>query len=262
MPSVTKTHGKSHAPNYNVLGVPVHCVQMSDVIAEMESWINGREQTHYIAITGMHGVSESRKDSSFREILRSASLVVPDGMPLVWLARWHGHSIGRRVCGSDLMEAFCKQTGPRYRHFFYGGATGVAEDLAKDLRERHNIAVAGTYTPPFRPLTDEEESEVVAQVQSAAPDLLWVGLSTPKQERWMYDHRAKFLVPVMLGVGAAFDFNSGKLERAPTWMGNTGLEWLFRLLVEPKRLWKRYLVTIPSAIWSVSLEMFHLKKFD
>jgi N-acetylglucosaminyldiphosphoundecaprenol N-acetyl-beta-D-mannosaminyltransferase len=262
MPSGTNTQGKSHAPDYNVLGVPVHCVQVSEVIAEMESWIAGREQTHYIAITGMHGVSESRKDSGFREILRSASLVVPDGMPLVWLARWHGHPIGRRVCGSDLMEAFCKQTGSRYRHFFYGGATGVAEELAKNLRERHNIAVAGTYTPPFRPLTDEEESEVVARVQAAAPDVLWVGLSTPKQERWMYDHRAKFLVPVMLGVGAAFDFNSGKLERAPTWMGNSGLEWLFRLLVEPKRLWKRYLVTIPSAIWSVSLEMFHLKKFD
>lgn len=262
MPSAPSTQGKSQAPSYNVLGVPVHCVQMSDVIAEMESWINGRDQTHYVAITGMHGVSESRKDSRFREILRSASLVVPDGMPLVWLARWHRHPIGRRVCGSDLMEAFCKQTGSRYRHFFYGGAAGVAEDLAQSLRERYDIAVAGTYTPPFRQLTEEEEREVVARVQAAVPDVLWVGLSTPKQERWMYDHRDKFLVPVMLGVGAAFDFNSGKLQRAPAWMGNTGLEWLFRLLVEPKRLWKRYLVTIPSAIWSVSLEMFHLKKFD
>jgi N-acetylglucosaminyldiphosphoundecaprenol N-acetyl-beta-D-mannosaminyltransferase len=262
MTNVPNTQGKSHAPNYNVLGVPVHCVQMSDVIAEMESWINCREQTHYVAITGMHGVSESRKDPHFREILKSASLVVPDGMPLVWLARWHGHPISRRVCGSDLMEAFCKQTGSRYRHFFYGGATGVADDLAENLRERYSISVAGTYTPPFRPLTDEEEKEVIARVQEATPDILWIGLSTPKQERWMYDHRDKFLVPVMLGVGAAFDFNSGKLERAPAWMGDTGLEWLFRLLVEPKRLWKRYLVTIPSAIWSVSLEMFHLKKFD
>jgi N-acetylglucosaminyldiphosphoundecaprenol N-acetyl-beta-D-mannosaminyltransferase len=262
MPSASGTQGKSHAPSYNVLGVPVHCVQMSDVIGEMESWINGRDQTHYIAITGMHGISESRKDSRFREILRSASLVVPDGMPLVWLARWHRHPISRRVCGSDLMEAFCKQTGSCYRHFFYGGAAGVAEDLAQSLRERYDIAVAGTYTPPFRQLTEEEEREVVACVQAAAPDVLWVGLSTPKQERWMYEHRDKFLVPVMLGVGAAFDFNSGNLQRAPAWMGNTGLEWLFRLLVEPKRLWKRYLVTIPSAIWSVSLEMFHLKKFD
>ena len=262
MPDALNPQQKSHLPNYTVLGVPVHCVRMSGVIAEMESWIASRDLTRYIAITGMHGVSESRKDLRFREILKSASLVVPDGMPLVWLARWHGHPISQRVCGSDLMEAFCKQTGSRYRHFFYGGAPGVADHLAQSLHERHSITLAGTYTPPFRPLTDEEEREVAARVQAAAPDVLWIGLSTPKQERWMYEHREKFLVPVMLGVGAAFDFNSGKLQRAPTWMGNTGLEWLFRLLVEPKRLWKRYLVTIPSAVWSVSLEMFHLKKYD
>jgi N-acetylglucosaminyldiphosphoundecaprenol N-acetyl-beta-D-mannosaminyltransferase len=262
MPDARNLQQKSHMPNYNVLGVPVHCVRMSDVIAEMESWIANRDLTHYIAITGMHGVSESRKDSRFRHILKSASLVVPDGMPLVWLARWHGHPISQRVCGSDLMEEFCKQTGSRYRHFFYGGAAGVADDLAQSLRKRHNIAVAGTYTPPFRPLTDEEEKDIASRVQAAAPDVMWIGLSTPKQERWMYEHRDKFLVPVMLGVGAAFDFNSGKLQRAPSWMGNTGLEWLFRLLVEPKRLWKRYLVTIPGAVWSVSLEMFHLKKYD
>lgn len=254
--------GKTPIPNYSVLGVPVHCVQIPDVIREMESWIASRERTHCIAVTGMHGVSESRKDSRFREVLKSASLVVPDGMPLVWLARWHGHPINRRVCGSDLMEAFCQQTGSRYRHFFYGGSSGVAEGLAQHLRDHHNISVAGTYTPPFRPLTDDEDKEVVARVQAATPDVLWIGLSTPKQEQWMYDHREKFLVPAMLGVGAAFDFNSGKLRRAPAWMGNIGLEWLFRLLVDPKRLWKRYLVTIPSAIWNVSLEMFQLKKFQ
>ena len=262
MSNTPGSQAKTLAPSYRVLGVPVHCVQIPDVIAEMESWINSRKQTRYIAITGMHGVSESRKDSRFREILNSASLVVPDGMPLVWLARWHRHPIRRRVCGSDLMEAFCQQTGSRYRHYFYGGAPGVAEDLARHLHDRHKVTVAGTYTPPFRPLTDDEENEIAIQVQAAAPDVMWIGLSTPKQERWMYEHRDKFLVPVILGVGAAFDFNSGKLRRAPAWMGNAGLEWLFRLLVEPKRLWKRYLVTIPSAIWSVSLEMFRLKRFD
>jgi N-acetylglucosaminyldiphosphoundecaprenol N-acetyl-beta-D-mannosaminyltransferase len=260
MPNGPSFQAKSPSPSYSVLGVQVHCVQSCAVIAEMESWIESRDQTRYIAITGMHGVSESRRDSRFREILNSASLVVPDGMPLVWLARWHQHPLDRRVCGADLMEAFCQQTGSRYRHFFYGGAPGVAEDLAQRLRDRHNIILAGTYTPPFRPLTNEEENEVAARVRATAPDVIWVGLSTPKQERWMYDHRDKFLVPVMLGVGAAFDFNSGKLRRAPAWMGNAGLEWLFRLLIEPKRLWKRYLVTIPATVWSVSLEIFHLKK--
>lgn len=253
---------RSVAPSYNVLGVPVHCVQIPVVIEQIESWIASRDQTRYIAVTGMHGVSESLRDSNFRQTLRSASLVVPDGMPLVWLARWHRHPINDRVCGSDLMEAFCEQNGSRYRHFFYGGAPGVADDLARTLQKRHNITVAGTYTPPFRPLTSDEDNDVVARIQAAAPDVMWIGLSTPKQERWMFDHRDRFLVPAMLGVGAAFDFNSGKLRRAPAWIGSAGLEWLYRLITEPKRLWKRYLVTIPSAIWSVSLEMLHLKTFD
>ena len=210
----------------------------------------------------MHGVSESRNDAHLRKILQSASLVVPDGMPLVWLGRWHKHSIDRRVCGSELLEGFCKQTGSRYRHFFYGGAPGVAEDLANCLHERHQIGIAGTYCPPYRPLNAQEEVEITSMLEAAAPDLLWIGLSTPKQERWMYEHRDKFLIPAMLGVGAAFDFNSGKLRRAPSWVGDRGLEWLFRLLMEPARLWKRYLVVIPSAMWSVSLELFRLKKFE
>jgi N-acetylglucosaminyldiphosphoundecaprenol N-acetyl-beta-D-mannosaminyltransferase len=115
--------------------------------------------------------------------------------------------------------------------------------------------VAGTYAPPFRPLTEDEEREVAVRVEEAAADVLWVGLSTPKQERWMYEHRAKLKVPVMLGVGAAFDMNSGKLRRAPVWMQNLGLEWFFRLVAEPQRLWKRYLVTIPKTAWFVCLEL-------
>ena len=171
----------------------------------------------------------SRQDPRFREILNRAALVVPDGMPLVWLGRWHGHSLAR-VTGSELMLAFCRETGPGPRHFFYGGAPGVAEDLARQLHERFNITVAGTYTPPFRPLTQAEEAGLTAQVDAAAPDVLWVGLSTPKQERWMSDHHLKLKVPVILGVGAAFDMNSGRLKRAPAWMRDSGLEWFYRLL--------------------------------
>jgi N-acetylglucosaminyldiphosphoundecaprenol N-acetyl-beta-D-mannosaminyltransferase len=131
----------------------------------------------------------------------------------------------------------------------------VADDLARALHERHGIVVAGTYVPPFRPLTPEEEREVAARVDEAAADVLWVGLSTPKQERWMYEHRERLKVPVMIGVGAAFDMNSGKLRRAPTWMQEHGLEWLFRLVAEPQRLWRRYLVTIPKTAWFVCLEL-------
>jgi N-acetylglucosaminyldiphosphoundecaprenol N-acetyl-beta-D-mannosaminyltransferase len=228
----------------------------------MKKWIESRESGHYVAVTGMHGVTEARNDSRFRNVLNSADLVVPDGMPLVWLGRLRRHPIKRRVYGPELMETFCSQTGSRYRHFFYGGAPGVAGDLAQSLEKRFGITVSGTYTPPFRPLTQEEETEVAAKVVEAAPDVLWVGLSTPKQEQWMYEHRNVLQVPVMLGVGAAFDLNSGKLQQAPSWMRENGLEWLFRLLVEPKRLWKRYLVAIPGSLWSVSLELLHLRKFD
>jgi N-acetylglucosaminyldiphosphoundecaprenol N-acetyl-beta-D-mannosaminyltransferase len=242
-------------PNFEVLGVRVHAVQMADAIAQLRGWIRNRETGRYVAVTGMHGVAESRQDRYFRKILNTADLVVPDGMPLVWLGRWHRYSLRQRVTGSELMATFCRETGPLCRHFFYGGAPGVADDLARALHERHGIVVAGTYVPPFRPLTPEEEREVAARVDEAAADVLWVGLSTPKQERWMYEHREKLKVPVMIGVGAAFDMNSGKLRRAPTWMQEHGLEWLFRLVAEPQRLWRRYLVTIPKTVWFVCLEL-------
>ena len=168
----------------------------------------------------------------------------------------------RRVYGPEVMETFCRETGPRYRHFFYGGAAGVAESLATTLRERFHIVVAGIWSPPFRDLTEEEDEALVDRVNDSAPDVMWVGLGTPKQERWMHEHRTRLRIPVLLGVGAAFDLNSGRLRQAPEWMRENGLEWLFRLLTEPRRLWKRYLVAIPSAIWSISLEILQFRKFD
>jgi len=250
------------APAFRVVGVRVDAVQLPEAVRRIKRWIDNRETGKYVAVTGMHGVAESRQDPRFREILNQAALVVPDGMPLVWLGRWHGHSLRRRVTGSELMLAFCRETGPRPRHFFYGGAPGVAEDLARQLHEQFNITVAGTYTPPFRPLTEAEEADLTARVQGAAPDVLWVGLSTPKQERWMSDHHLKLKIPVILGVGAAFDMNSGRLKRAPAWMRDSGLEWFYRLVSEPRRLWRRYLVTIPQSMWSISLELFHIRKFE
>jgi N-acetylglucosaminyldiphosphoundecaprenol N-acetyl-beta-D-mannosaminyltransferase len=249
-------------PSFRVLGVKVHALETSEAVTRMQQLIESRETGHYLAITGMHGVAEASQDSRFREILNRADLVVPDGMPLVWLARWHKHPLRRRVPGSELMLAFCKKSGPRYRHFFYGGAPGVSEDLARRLHAQYDITIAGTYCPPFRPLNENEEKEVAAQVAECAPDVLWVGLSTPKQEQWINEHRKKLGVPVMLGVGAAFDMNSGRLRRAPEWMQQGGLEWLFRLLTEPRRLWKRYLVTIPRSVASVSFELLNLRKFN
>lgn len=250
-------------PEFRVLGIPVHAVQIPQVVEWMESCIQERGPARYVAVTGMHGVTESQEDTEFRTMLKEADLVVPDGMPLVWLGRFHGFPhLARRVYGPELMETFCSQTGPKYRHFFYGGAPGVADHLAQVEQERHGICVAGTYCPPFRPLTEEEDREVMALIEAAQADVVWVGLSTPKQERWMYEHRDRISVPLMLGVGAAFDLNSGRLKQAPRWMREHGLEWLFRLLAEPKRLWRRYLVQGSRFVWKVFLELTTLRVYE
>lgn len=230
---------------FRVLGVRVDAAQIPKVIARMEEWIARREGCRFVAVTGMHGVTEAQHDGKFKEILNAAELVVADGYPLVWLGRRKGFaSLRRRVYGPELMEAFCEQTARKgYRHFFYGGAPGVAKELAERFAERYpGLEVAGTYCPPFRAMTDEEDGEAVAAIEEARADIVWVGLSTPKQERWMFEHRERLSVPVLIGVGAAFDFHTGRVARAPDWMRENGLEWLFRLLQEPRRLWRRYLV--------------------
>jgi N-acetylglucosaminyldiphosphoundecaprenol N-acetyl-beta-D-mannosaminyltransferase len=245
-------------PSFRVLGVPVHAVQIPGVVSQIQRWIQSGNRGRYIAVTGMHGIAESRADVDLRRALDSADLVVPDGMPLVWLGRWHRYPLKRRVYGPELMETFCRETGSSYRHFFYGGGPGIAERLSDSLRKRYGIVVAGTYSPPFRPLTDEEQRKVVSYVENVSPNVLWVGLSTPKQEKWMHYNRHQLSVQVMLGVGAAFDFNCGNTPQAPVWMQESGLEWLFRLLTEPERLWRRYLVSIPKAAGLICLELVGL----
>jgi N-acetylglucosaminyldiphosphoundecaprenol N-acetyl-beta-D-mannosaminyltransferase len=247
---------------FKVLGVRVNALQIPDVVAQMEGWISEHDGCHFIAVTGMHGVTEAQHDVCFKQILNSADLVVPDGMPLVWLCRWHGHPLGRRVYGPELMQTFCRATGSKYRHFFYGGMPGVPALLAKTLREKCGIIVVGNYSPPFRTLSKEEDEEIVALINAAKPEVLWIGLSTPKQERWMHEHRPKLQVPVVVGVGAAFDLNSGRSRQAPRWMREHGLEWAFRLLQEPRRLWRRYLIYGSEFVWKVASELLSLRRFD
>ena len=251
----------ARSASFQVLDVRVDAVQVPDVIEQMERWIAEGGNARYVAVTGMHGVMEAHHDPQFKMVLNAADLVVPDGMPLVWLGRSRGHSLARRVYGPELMLAFCEQTARHdYRHFFYGGEPGVPERLARILTQRFGIAVAGCYSPPYRALTESEEEEITGKIRSAAPDVLWVGLGTPKQERWMYEHGARLSVPVMVGVGAAFDLNSGRVRQAPVWMREGGLEWLFRLAQEPRRLWRRYLVYGPEFVLRVFAEAIGLKR--
>ena len=253
---------QERSASFHVLGVRVDAVQIPDVITALESWIQQGRSAAYVAFTSMHGLAESLQDAKLRHILNAADLVVPDGTPLVWLACLHDHALARRCYGPDFMEDFCRVTGARYNHFFYGAAPGVAARLGGTLQQRYGIRVAGSYSPPFRPLTEEEEAHVGRVVRRAAPDVHWVGLSTPKQERWMFEHRHRLEVPVMLGVGAAFDFHAGTLRQAPRWIRDHGLEWLFRFALEPRRLWRRYLVHCPTFVWNVSLELLGIRSFD
>ncbi len=243
----------------NVLGVGVSAINMDMALAVIEGWIEHRE-LHYVCVTGVHGVMESQRDEELRRIHNQAGLVTPDGMPLVWISHLKGFRHVERVYGPDLMLALCAYSVPRgYRHFFYGGAKGVPEQLAVVLQKRFpGLQVVGTHSPPFRPLTPEEDKQVVAMINAVNPDIVWIGLSTPKQERWMAEHRARLRAPVLIGVGAAFDFLTGRKPQAPRWMQRAGLEWLFRLFTEPRRLWRRYLINNPLFVSLVVLEALGL----
>jgi N-acetylglucosaminyldiphosphoundecaprenol N-acetyl-beta-D-mannosaminyltransferase len=247
--------------SFKVLGVRVDAVQIPDVISRMAQWIEERSVGNYIAVTGMHGVMEAQQSAQFKQILNRASLTVADGMPLVWVGKVHRLPLRRRVYGPELMESFCRATGDRFRHFFYGGAPGVADQLGEAMKQRFGIRVAGAYSPPFRHLNPDEERTVIDLLQTSRPDVLWVGMSTPKQEAWMAEYRERAGVPVLVGVGAAFDFFTGRTRQAPPWMREHGFEWLFRLAAEPRRLWRRYVIYGPKFAWNVALELAGIRRF-
>lgn len=250
-------------PVINVLGVGIHATNLMSAVDYIGNAMRVKRQG-YICVTGVHGVSEAQKDESFRKILNNAFLNTPDGMPMVWVGRLQGFKEMTRVYGPDLMLEVCKLSVEKgYTHFLYGGKDGVAELLRKKLTERFpSLKIVGTYTPPFRPLNDEEEQELIQLVQEAKPDIFWVGLSTPKQEKFMAEYINKLDTTLMIGVGAAFDIHSGQTKQAPLWMQQSGLEWLFRLLQEPKRLWRRYLINNPLFIAKILLQLTGLKKYN
>ena len=247
----------------NVLGVGVSAIDLGAALRTIEAWIE-RKEPHYVTITGVHGVMESQRDEELRRIHNRAGLVTPDGMPLVWVSRLAGHREVRRVYGPDLMLALCARSLEEgYRHYFYGGGQGVPERLAERLRSRFpGLRIVGSFSPPFRPLTAEEDVEVVNRINDARPDIVWVGLSTPKQERWMASHLGRLEAPVMVGVGAAFDFHAGLKKQAPRWLQEAGLEWMFRLATEPRRLWRRYLRNNPLFLYSILLQATGVRSYD
>jgi N-acetylglucosaminyldiphosphoundecaprenol N-acetyl-beta-D-mannosaminyltransferase len=247
----------------NILGVGVSALNMDMALRQTESLLDRGEQG-YVCVTGVHGIMEAQSDDVFREILNRSFLTTPDGMPTVWLGRVHGFKDMSRVYGPDYMLALCQRSVTRgYRHFLYGGKPGVAEELRADLVRRFpGLQIVGTYTPPFRPLNPDEEEDLRSQLERSQADVLWCGLSTPKQERFISSYYHKMPVKLMVGVGAAFDLLSGNLSEAPDWMKRAGLQWLYRLMKEPRRLWRRYLLNNPKFAWLTFLQLTGLRGFQ
>jgi N-acetylglucosaminyldiphosphoundecaprenol N-acetyl-beta-D-mannosaminyltransferase len=245
----------------NVLGV---CVSVLDQDRAREFLFDAaRNGTRgYVAVTGVHGVSEAQNDSALRDVLNRALLVTPDGMPMVWMGKLQGHRSIQRVYGPDLMLNVCEHSVRHgFSHFLYGGMPGVADQLQQELQTRFpKLKIAGTYTPPFRPLNNAELCDLQERIRLAHPDFFWVGLSTPKQERFMAEYLS--ILPeakIFIGVGAAFDLLTGRVRQAPRWMQRSGLEWLFRLTQEPGRLAKRYLVNNPLFVIRASAQLLGLR---
>ncbi len=237
----------------DVLGVGVSAIDMTAALDEIAAWIHDGER-HYVCVTGVHGVMESQRDPDLKRIHNESGLTTPDGMPMVWAGRKAGAANMSRVYGPDLMLALAERAAANgWRSFFYGGKDGVPDQLVAKLQERYPAFISvGTYSPPFRALTPEEDAAIVERINAARPDLVWVGLSTPKQERWMAAHVGRLTAPALLGVGAAFDIHAGTLPQAPRWMQQRGLEWLYRLFREPRRLWRRYLSNNPRFVWAIA----------
>lgn len=246
----------------DVLGVGISAVSMGSATETVMNWVRHGEK-HYIAVTGVHGVIEAQGDPDFKRTLNGAGLNVPDGMPMVWLSKAAGHRHVSRVFGPDFMLSISEAMAAEgMAAYYYGGGDGIAETLAAKLASRYpGLRTAGTHCPPFRDLSREEEAQAVREINESGAHVLWIGLSTPKQERWMARFRDRLEVPVLVAVGAAFDYNIGGIRRAPAWMQRAGLEWAFRLFQEPRRLWRRYARNNPLFVYYLVLEKLGLRSF-
>jgi N-acetylglucosaminyldiphosphoundecaprenol N-acetyl-beta-D-mannosaminyltransferase len=230
----------------SIVGTSISLISLDELLSLFEQWI-AAHQDRYVVFRDVHGVIAARSNEDLDLAHKRADIVAPDGMPLVWALRATS-ARASRVCGPDTLLATCEYGLSRgWKHYFYGGAPGVAEKLVGELYLKYpGLSVVGIQCPPFRQLTPEEDEQACAEIRSTQPDLIWVCLGTPKQEIWMSEHQGKCGGAIMLGVGAAFDFHAHLVRRAPRWMQSAGLEWAFRLLTEPKRLWRRYLVMAPA----------------
>lgn len=249
-------------PRANVLGIGVHATNLEEAVRLSDRLLQCGERG-YVCLTGVHGVMEAQRNPKLRRTLNDATLCLPDGMPTVWVGHAQGHAEMSRVYGPDYMLELCRvSVGRGYRHFLYGGLPGVAHLLQKRLEAMlPGVQIVGTFTPPFGPLSHEQERELFHLVARCRPDIFWVGLSTPKQEQFMAEYGPLLGVPLMAGVGAAFDIHAGLIPDSPDWIKQCGLQWVDRLRKEPRRLSKRYLANNPAFLWNLALHLIGARHF-
>ena len=226
-----------------VIGAPIHQLTWNSALTRLQEWAANRE-SRYVCICNVHSVVTARRDAAFSSIINKADMATPDGAPVAWLMRRTGTVGQARINGPDLMALYCESAAQRGESIYlYGGQQSTLDKLCEILPKRYpGLKIAGVYSPPYRPLSEDEDKLAVAAINSSGASTVWVSLGCPKQEVWMAEHRGRIQAP-MIGVGAAFDYHAGVIVRAPLWVQNSGFEWLHRLCSEPQRLWKRYFLT-------------------
>lgn len=246
--------------NKDILGVQVSAVNMKVAIQVFDYWIASK-QKNYVCVTPAHSVMDCVNDPSLYSLFNGSGMTVPDGMAIAWLLKLKGEKDIERVAGSDLMETVLSYSSQKgWKHFFYGSTPETLKKLSTYFENQYpETQIVGTYSPPFRDLTKDEEESIIQKINAVKPNFVWVGIGSPKQEQWMAKHLDDLSASVLVGVGAAFDFLSGEKPRAPLWMQKMGLEWLFRFIIEPKRLWPRYRL-YPRFVFLVFLQLLGLWK--
>jgi N-acetylglucosaminyldiphosphoundecaprenol N-acetyl-beta-D-mannosaminyltransferase len=253
----------------NITGTNISATSYEEVVEVVGNWLSHEVSSvekgaKYICVTSVHGIVTARRDLELRMALNNADVTTPDGMPVVWALRSFGARGQQRVYGPTLMLRLCEAAVIRgHRIFLYGGRSEVLSVLCVKLKARYpELRIAGTYSPPFRVLTQAEDEHVKQVISDSGADLVFIGISTPKQEKWMAVHQRDFPGKVLVGVGAAFDFHAMRVRQAPRWMQQAGLEWFFRMLMEPARLWKRYLLVTPQFLPLWALQKMGLLRYD
>lgn len=238
---------------FTILGVAITATSLDRAAHTLEGWA-GDKLGRFVCIRDTPSLVHAQDDAGFKALHSEAAMVTPDGAPLALIGWLRGHDV-RRTCGPDLFDLMMSRSAQNgLKHYFYGGKDGVAETLRRRMEAKYpGVRIVGTECPPFRQPTQEEERETIDRIVASGADIVWVGMSSPKQEFWMARNRDK-LPATLIGVGAAFDFHSGEVERAPRWMQESMLEWLHRLCTEPRRLWRRYLILAPRFVILAGLE--------